>query len=259
MEVIRIPQVSLVDSTGRRIGVYTDDPDWWQQLKLKHHTQVAPINNNSHNNAPAIQAKQHPNQLEMTRQISQHEFGSRSKLIKNGDDEGGKSQEDLKVVTVGNDHLINSTLANLVPTSTSEEKECNVIGETPLHIAIMYDDLATLKFLIEEKGFDVNQRNSSGKFLGGFNSKLTAKLISQSKYESLAYYGEYPLAFAACFANKEIYDYLIEKGADPNLQGAFLERYFVFDIFWSIKDVNFLFLLIFCRYKWKYSTARVSN
>lgn len=37
MEVIRIPQVSLVDATGRRIGVYTDDPDWWQQLKLKHH------------------------------------------------------------------------------------------------------------------------------------------------------------------------------------------------------------------------------
>jgi hypothetical protein len=35
MEIIRIPQVSLVDGTGRKIGVYDDDPDWWQQLKLK--------------------------------------------------------------------------------------------------------------------------------------------------------------------------------------------------------------------------------
>lgn len=37
MEFIRIPQVSLVDASGKRIGVYTDDPDWWQQLKLKQH------------------------------------------------------------------------------------------------------------------------------------------------------------------------------------------------------------------------------
>ena len=35
MEIIRIPQVSLVDGTGRKIGVYSEDPDWWQQLKLK--------------------------------------------------------------------------------------------------------------------------------------------------------------------------------------------------------------------------------
>ena len=38
MEVIRIPQVNLVDAHGKDIGVYTDDPDWWQKLidkKLK--------------------------------------------------------------------------------------------------------------------------------------------------------------------------------------------------------------------------------
>ena len=83
----------------------------------------------------------------------------------------------------------------------------------------MYDDLHTIQFLIEEKGFDVNQRSCGGRFIGGFNSKLTNSMIQQSKYEGLAYYGEYPLAFAACFASKEIYDYLVEKGADPNLQG----------------------------------------
>lgn len=101
-----------------------------------------------------------------------------------------------------------------------------------MHIAIMYDDLHTIQFLIEEKGFDVNQRSCGGKFIGGFNSKLTNSMIQQSKYEGLAYYGEYPLAFAACFASKEIYDYLVEKGADPNLQG------------WQINIRNcFIFLL----------------
>lgn len=36
MEIIRIPKVSLVDGTGQSIGVYADDPDWWQNLKLKN-------------------------------------------------------------------------------------------------------------------------------------------------------------------------------------------------------------------------------
>ena len=219
MEVIRIPQVSLVDSTGRRIGVYTDDPDWWQQLKLKHHKQNAL----THHSSPplAIQNSINLNQIGTTRPSrnvkNAIELGSRTKLMKSDDDLN--SREDLRSNTKLN---LTQELTDTNTVANIEEKECNVIGETPLHIAIMYDDLTTLKFLIEEKGFDVNQRNSGGKFAGGFNSKLTAKLISQSKYESLAYYGEYPLAFAACFANKEIYDYLIDKGADPNLQGLII-------------------------------------
>jgi ankyrin repeat protein len=39
--------------------------------------------------------------------------------------------------------------------------------------------------------------------------------------EGYAYYGEYPLAFAACFGHEEIYDYLIEHGADPNMQDSY--------------------------------------
>jgi len=35
-----------------------------------------------------------------------------------------------------------------------------------------------------------------------------------------AYYGEYPLAFAACFGNESIYDFLIKSGADPNQQDS---------------------------------------
>ena len=36
-----------------------------------------------------------------------------------------------------------------------------------------------------------------------------------------AYYGEYPLAFAACFGYEDIYDYLIDFGADPNCQDSY--------------------------------------
>lgn len=32
----------------------------------------------------------------------------------------------------------------------------------------------------------------------------------------ITYFGEYPLAFAACLGHKEIYNYLMEHGADPN-------------------------------------------
>ena len=86
----------------------------------------------------------------------------------------------------------------------------------------MYDDINALKYLIDQFGMDVNQRSVNGHFVNGFEFKLAAKAIMESKYEGLAYYGEYPLALAACFANKEIYDFLIDKGADPNLRG-FLE------------------------------------
>ncbi|CAF5223315.1 unnamed protein product, partial [Rotaria magnacalcarata] len=42
-----------------------------------------------------------------------------------------------------------------------------------------------------------------------------------SSIETHAYYGEYPLAFAAAFGHLEIYDYLIQHGADPNLQDSY--------------------------------------
>lgn len=36
-----------------------------------------------------------------------------------------------------------------------------------------------------------------------------------------AYYGEYPIHFAAATGNQEIYDYLIDHGANPNAQDTF--------------------------------------
>lgn len=179
MDVVRIPQVSLVDSSGRSIGVYSDASDWWQQLKRGE-------------------------QLE----------------IENGEDRSASQLQHYQQqqLTLG-DKSHTSTSLKHTEQSSEHNSVCNVIGETPLHVAIVYDDFYTLQMLIEKKGYDVNQRTTIGKFTNGFSSSVTANLIDQSKYEGLAYYGEYPLAFAACFADKKIYDYLLDKGADPNKQG----------------------------------------
>ncbi len=101
-----------------------------------------------------------------------------------------------------------------------DEEVCQIIGETPLHIAIMYDDLETIEYIVEARGFNVNQRCVGGKYNGSFKDKETAYAIKKSEYENLAYYGEYPLCLAACFASKEVYDYLLDKGADPNLKDS---------------------------------------
>ena len=169
MEVIRIPQVSLVDATGRRIGVYTDDPDWWQQLKLKH------------KNVQLRQIKEKEMDA-ISEAGSETQMGSKVKLVKEAADEKRKS------IAVANETAAAEAKVHAKPEEHSDQ--CNIIGETQLHIAIMYSDFETIKFLIEVKGFDVNQRSASGKFIGGFNSKTTAGLIQQSKYEGLAYYGE---------------------------------------------------------------------
>jgi ankyrin repeat protein len=213
MEFIRIPQVSLVDASGKRIGVYTDDPDWWQQLKLKQN-----------------QHAQNQNQQEIINMKSET-------LLENKELKKKTNMDFLKDYTVkkANAKILTEDLDSLVQLKTAETsekelavinfddnlKKCNVIGETPLHIAIIYEDIDVIKFLVESKGYSVNQRTVYSKFVPGFNSKITNNLISNSQYEGLAYFGEYPLAFAACFCNKEIYDYLISKGADPNTQDSY--------------------------------------
>ncbi|UJR35317.1 hypothetical protein I4U23_028078 [Adineta vaga] len=125
------------------------------------------------------------------------------------------------------------------PLSPLEDPEqLTVIGETPLHIAVVYNDLNSVKLLIKH-GVDVNKR-----VVGDFNSSDQNKTINETKKgrrktfhrsepsvkqfnpqsgtpESHAYFGEYPLAFAAAFGYIEIYDYLIEHGADPNMQDTY--------------------------------------
>ncbi|CAD6195423.1 unnamed protein product [Caenorhabditis auriculariae] len=89
-------------------------------------------------------------------------------------------------------------------------------GQSPLHLAIVHDDYETVSLLLTCKS-DVNAR-ACGNFFLPEDFKLNNKITD---YQGYAYYGEYPLAFAACFGNKDIYDLLVQSGANPNLQDSF--------------------------------------
>ncbi|KAI6170476.1 Inactive [Aphelenchoides bicaudatus] len=86
-----------------------------------------------------------------------------------------------------------------------------MFGQSALHLAIVHDDYDTVQLLLE-KGAAVNARACGNFFL----PEDTA-----DSYQGYAYYGEFPLAFAACFGNKDIYDLLIQYGANPDLQDMF--------------------------------------
>ncbi|CAL1532061.1 unnamed protein product [Lymnaea stagnalis] len=90
-------------------------------------------------------------------------------------------------------------------------------GESALHIAIVVGDFDSVQLLVEA-GAKVNQRATGRFFLPEDQKKGPSE---NTNYAGYAYYGEYPLAFAACLGNKDMYDYLLEHGADPNLQDSF--------------------------------------
>ncbi|CAD5218239.1 unnamed protein product [Bursaphelenchus okinawaensis] len=92
-----------------------------------------------------------------------------------------------------------------------------MFGQSALHLAIVHDDYDTVQLLLE-KGAAVNARACGDFFLPEDTDESNARNYS---YQGYAYYGEYPLAFAACFGNKDIYDLLIQYGANPDLQDMF--------------------------------------
>ena len=69
----------------------------------------------------------------------------------------------------------------------------------------MHDDYATVQLLLEN-GASVNARATGDFFMP---EDWEEKDIKTMDYQGYAYYGEYPLAFAACFENKDIYDLLV--------------------------------------------------
>ncbi|EFO26604.2 hypothetical protein LOAG_01877 [Loa loa] len=91
-----------------------------------------------------------------------------------------------------------------------------MFGQSALHLAIVHDDYETVHLLLQNSA-EVNAR-ACGTFFLPENQKTSRR---STDYQGYAYYGEYPLAFAACFGNKDIYDLLIQYGADPNLQDMF--------------------------------------
>lgn len=216
---MEVPKVNLVDGIGRRIGTFAEDKDWWQKIKKEQLACLGPMPGlvpvASHQQLRMEAATPRANASDMeVNDLTGDLTQSKAEFIKNNLNTSQK--KDVKM----------SLTADLTDAERLEkEKEamqklrnnCKQIGETPLHVAIMHNDLRTVKFLIEEKGIDVNQRTCQGEFQNGFSKN--SKQFEKSEYTKMAYYGEYPLCLAACFASKEIYDYLIEHGADPDLYG----------------------------------------
>ena len=248
---MEIPRVSLIDGHARKIGVFNDDTEWWQSIKQKYRMNMSPRDQITSHQQLKIENEltkgtpTPPGSIEISDMT-----GSQVRLIDNQFDT--KSQKKQIKMSVDN------TVANVVMDERERERlklladNSKQIGETPLHVAIMHDDLVTIKYLVEEKGIDVNQRTTEGVFISGFEKY--AKSIEKSQYSNLAYYGEYPLSFAACFANKEIYDYLIDKGADPNLIGK--EVIFLKEKSYLIKFFNLkIVMVMLCYILWSLMTS----
>jgi len=98
-------------------------------------------------------------------------------------------------------------------------------GEAALHMAIVSEDPSMVRFLLVN-GADVHQR-CSGKFFCPEDQKNSQEhTIHQegplfpvnTNYMGYAYFGEYPLSFAAILNQEECVRLLMAMGADPNKQ-----------------------------------------
>ncbi|XP_076811482.1 transient receptor potential cation channel subfamily V member 6-like [Clavelina lepadiformis] len=90
-------------------------------------------------------------------------------------------------------------------------------GESCLHFAVINGNIEAVKLLLETGHIDIHAR-ARGKFFIPVDVKRGDIKLRKHKFEGYAYYGEYPLSFAASTGNHKIYDMLIDHGADPNKQ-----------------------------------------
>lgn len=93
-------------------------------------------------------------------------------------------------------------------------------GETCLHFAIINNAIDAFKVLLETDHCDVHAR-AKGKFFIPMDIKLGAEMLKKDDYEGFAYYGEFPLSFAASVGNDQMYDLLLEKNADISRKDKF--------------------------------------
>ncbi|CAF1153906.1 unnamed protein product [Adineta ricciae] len=100
-------------------------------------------------------------------------------------------------------------------------------GENVLHIAIVNEEPATVKFLLDA-GVDFTQR-CCGKFfcpedqkssrMDNFTKECPDVSVA-TNYDGYCYFGEYPLSFAAVLQQEESVRLLVAKGADTNCQDS---------------------------------------
>nr|XP_018900825.1 PREDICTED: uncharacterized protein LOC109032930 [Bemisia tabaci] len=98
-------------------------------------------------------------------------------------------------------------------------------GESVLHIAIVNEDPAMVKFLLDS-GADYHER-CTGNFMCPEDQKATRQdtvehewvnLSPLTNYEGYVYWGEYPLSFAACLGQEECFRLMLARGANPDNQ-----------------------------------------
>ncbi|XP_015521251.2 transient receptor potential cation channel subfamily V member 5 isoform X1 [Neodiprion pinetum] len=98
-------------------------------------------------------------------------------------------------------------------------------GENVLHIAIVNEDPAMVKFLLDS-GADVHER-CFGNFMCPEDQKASRAdsvehewvcVAPETNYKGYVYWGEYPLSFAACLGQEECYRLMLARGADPDKQ-----------------------------------------
>ncbi|XP_073981957.1 transient receptor potential cation channel subfamily V member nanchung isoform X2 [Rhodnius prolixus] len=98
-------------------------------------------------------------------------------------------------------------------------------GENVLHIAIVNEDPAMVKFLLDS-GANFHER-CVGNFMCPEDQKASrtdslehewVNLCPFTTYEGYVYWGEYPLSFAACLGQEECYRLMLARGANPNNQ-----------------------------------------
>ncbi|XP_046140984.1 transient receptor potential cation channel subfamily V member 5 [Osmia bicornis bicornis] len=98
-------------------------------------------------------------------------------------------------------------------------------GENALHIAIVNEDPALVKFLLDS-GADVHER-CIGNFMSPEDQQASRSdsldhewvcVAPETNYNGYVYWGEYPLSFAACLGQEECYRLILARGADPDKQ-----------------------------------------
>ncbi|XP_058834961.1 transient receptor potential cation channel subfamily V member 5 [Topomyia yanbarensis] len=100
-------------------------------------------------------------------------------------------------------------------------------GENVLHVAIVNEDPAMVKFLLDS-GSNVNER-CCGTFMSPEDQKgsrfdtIDTEIVGvtpMTNYDGYVYWGEYPLSFAACLGQEECYRLVLARGADPDSQDS---------------------------------------
>ncbi|ALC44528.1 nan [Drosophila busckii] len=98
-------------------------------------------------------------------------------------------------------------------------------GESVLHIAIVNEDPAMVKYLLDANA-DVQER-CCGAFMSAEDTKASrtdspdheyVALTPMTNYDGYVYWGEYPLSFAACLSQEECFRLVLARGADPDFQ-----------------------------------------